>query len=59
MGWLNRCSEFAEFAEYEVKPTLYTYSEIRTITEDFHPDMKLGEGHYGAVYKVCASFRRI
>ncbi|KAG0624574.1 hypothetical protein M758_3G258000 [Ceratodon purpureus] len=40
-----------KFAEYEVKPTLYTYSEIRTITEDFHPDMKLGEGHYGAVYK--------
>jgi len=49
--WLN----FAEFAEYEVKPTLYTYTEIRMITDDFHPDMKLGQGHYGAVYKVCAA----
>lgn len=40
-----------KFAEYEVKPTLYTYTEIRTITDDFHPDMKLGQGHYGAVHK--------
>ncbi|KAG0553634.1 hypothetical protein KC19_12G026900 [Ceratodon purpureus] len=40
-----------KFAEYEVKPTIYTYSEIRSATADFHPDLKLGKGHYGAVYK--------
>jgi len=47
-------SQFIEFAEYEVKPTIYTFGEIRASTGDFHPDMKLGKGHYGAVYKVCA-----
>lgn len=52
----NHCSvfQFSEFAEYEVKPTIYTFGEIRASTGDFHSDMKLGKGHYGAVYKVCA-----
>lgn len=45
------CEANQKFAEYEVKPTIYTYSEVRTITNDFHPDVKLGQGHYGAVYK--------
>lgn len=40
-----------KFAEYEVKPTIYTFPEIRMITDDFHPDKKLGQGHYGAVYE--------
>jgi len=35
-----------------VKPTIFTYNELRTATRDFHPDMKLGQGSYGAVYKV-------
>lgn len=47
-------SLIAEFADYEVKPTIYTYSEIRASTGDFHPEMRLGSGHYGAVYKVCS-----
>lgn len=38
--------------EYDVKPTIFTYNELRNATHDFHPDMKLGEGGYGAVYKV-------
>lgn len=41
-----------EFEEFEVKPTIFPYNQLRTATRDFHPDMKLGEGAYGAVYKV-------
>ncbi|KAG0584845.1 hypothetical protein KC19_3G238800 [Ceratodon purpureus] len=37
--------------EYDVKPTIFTYNELRNATRDFHPDMKLGEGGYGAVFK--------
>jgi hypothetical protein len=29
--------------EYDVKPTIFTYNELRNATRDFHPDMKLGE----------------
>ncbi|XP_073392928.1 uncharacterized protein [Physcomitrium patens] len=45
------CEANQKFADYEVKPTIYTYSEIRASTGDFHPEMRLGSGHYGAVYK--------
>ncbi|KAG0630890.1 hypothetical protein M758_1G211400 [Ceratodon purpureus] len=37
--------------EHDVKPTIFTYNELRAATRDFHPDMKLGQGGYGAVYK--------
>ncbi|KAG0557806.1 hypothetical protein KC19_11G158400 [Ceratodon purpureus] len=40
-----------KFEEFDVKPTIYPYHELRAATRDFHPDMKLGEGGYGAVYK--------
>ncbi|KAG0612456.1 hypothetical protein M758_6G029200 [Ceratodon purpureus] len=40
-----------KFAEYEMKPTLFAYSELQKATRDFHPDNKLGEGGFGAVYK--------
>ena len=42
----------AECEEYDVKPTIYTYRELQTATHNFDPEMKLGEGAYGAVYKV-------
>ena len=42
----------AEFEEFDVKPTIYSYNELRTATRDFHMDMKLGQGAYGTVYKV-------
>jgi hypothetical protein len=41
-----------EFAEFEVQPTIFAYNELKVATRDFHPDTKLGEGAYGAVYKV-------
>ncbi|KAG0504688.1 hypothetical protein M758_11G071100 [Ceratodon purpureus] len=40
-----------KFEEFDVKPTIFSYNELRAATRDFHPDMKLGEGGYGAVYK--------
>ncbi|KAG0559504.1 hypothetical protein KC19_10G110300 [Ceratodon purpureus] len=40
-----------KFEEFEVKPTIFPYNQLRTATRDFHPDMKLGQGAYGAVYK--------
>uniref|UniRef100_A0A7I4AUX3 Protein kinase domain-containing protein n=1 Tax=Physcomitrium patens TaxID=3218 RepID=A0A7I4AUX3_PHYPA len=39
------------FEEFEVKPTIFHYSELRTATRDFNADLKLGEGAFGAVYK--------
>ena len=41
-----------EFAEHELKPTLFTYSELQKATRDFHADNRLGEGAFGAVYLV-------
>ncbi|KAG0608240.1 hypothetical protein M758_8G090300 [Ceratodon purpureus] len=40
-----------KFEEFDVKPTIFSYNELRAATRDFHLDMKLGEGGYGAVYK--------
>ena len=42
----------AEFAEYEVKPTIYSYTELQVITRFF--SSKIGHGAFGAVYKVSA-----
>lgn len=38
--------------EYDVKPTIYTYRELQNATRNFDESMKLGQGGYGAVYKV-------
>ncbi|KAH9544895.1 hypothetical protein CY35_12G019900 [Sphagnum magellanicum] len=40
-----------KFAEFDVQPTIFSYSELKAATKDFHPDMKLGQGSYGVVYK--------
>ncbi len=44
--------DFAGFLQYDVKPTLFTFHELRVATKDFHSSMKLGEGTFGIVYKV-------
>ncbi|CAM6060888.1 unnamed protein product [Sphagnum tenellum] len=39
------------FAQHEVQPTIFGYTELKIATRDFHPSMKLGEGGFGVVYK--------
>jgi hypothetical protein len=43
---------FIGFAQHEVQPTIFGYTELKAATRDFHPTMKLGEGSFGVVYKV-------
>jgi hypothetical protein len=40
-------------ARFRVQPNLFSYAELKAATRSFHPDNKLGEGGYGAVFKVC------
>uniref|UniRef100_A0A6N2M7S1 non-specific serine/threonine protein kinase n=1 Tax=Salix viminalis TaxID=40686 RepID=A0A6N2M7S1_SALVM len=37
------------------RPNTFSYSQLRTATEDFSPSNKLGEGGYGPVYKGMLS----
>jgi hypothetical protein len=45
-----------EFMEFDIQPTIFSYSELRATVKDFHTNMKLGQGNYGVVYKVTFSF---
>lgn len=36
----------------DVKPYTFSYSELKSATQDFDPSNKLGEGGFGSVYKV-------
>jgi hypothetical protein len=40
----------------DVKPNLYSYSELKAATQEFHSNNELGRGGFGVVYKVCTSF---
>ncbi|XP_030967402.1 probable LRR receptor-like serine/threonine-protein kinase At1g56140 isoform X1 [Quercus lobata] len=40
-----------ELHEIDAKTFTFNYTELRTATEDFNPDNKLGEGGFGPVYK--------
>lgn len=52
---LNKFSLSTELSGiHDVK--LYTYKELRTVTEDFDLANKIGEGGFGSVYKVTATF---
>jgi len=52
-GNVNPC---AEFEESEVSAKRFEYSVLRAATKNFAAERKLGEGAYGAVYKVkCLS----
>ncbi len=45
-----------EFAKQDVKPTIYAHNDIKIATRNFHLDMKIGQGSFGVVYKVCTTF---
>lgn len=44
--------EFAELLEIGPRSNTFSYAELRTATENFNAKNKLGEGGFGAVYKV-------
>ena len=43
---------FAELYSIVGRPNVFSYSELRSATENFSSSNRLGEGGYGAVYKV-------
>jgi hypothetical protein len=45
---------YPEILKIEGKPTVYSYSVLKTATRNFHQGSKLGEGGFGAVYKVIS-----
>ncbi|CAN5976136.1 unnamed protein product [Sphagnum jensenii] len=48
---LSLVFRYPRFAQHEVQPTIFGYTELKIATRDFHPSMKLGEGSFGVVYK--------
>ncbi|XP_075645983.1 putative LRR receptor-like serine/threonine-protein kinase At1g56130 [Castanea sativa] len=43
--------EDEDFLGIDARPYTFSYSELRTATDDFSPSNKLGEGGFGPVYK--------
>ncbi len=50
-NWTYNLVEFAK-----QQPILYSYNVLKVATKDIHPSNKLGEGGFGAVYKVNSYF---
>ncbi|KAH8958130.1 hypothetical protein BDL97_06G006900 [Sphagnum fallax] len=40
-----------EFAKKDVQPRMYAYKDLQKATNNFHNNMKLGQGAFGVVYK--------
>ncbi|VVB00154.1 unnamed protein product [Arabis nemorensis] len=51
----KRFTDDEEILNMDVKPYTFTYSELRSATQDFDPSNKLGEGGFGPVYKRGSS----
>ncbi|CAH8348444.1 unnamed protein product [Eruca vesicaria subsp. sativa] len=47
----KRYTDDEELLNMDVKPYTFTYSELKSATQDFDPANKLGEGGFGSVYK--------
>lgn len=50
---------FAELYSIVGRPNVFSYSELRTATENFSSNNLLGEGGYGSVYKVSSSMEHM
>ncbi|KAL8162109.1 hypothetical protein V2J09_013598 [Rumex salicifolius] len=46
-----RAAQEEELLGLEAKPYIFSYSELKSATEDFHASHKIGEGGFGPVYK--------
>ncbi|GAA0156534.1 hypothetical protein LIER_14013 [Lithospermum erythrorhizon] len=51
--------EDEEFLGIEAKPYTFSYAELRSATNDFNSDNKLGEGGFGPVYKGTLNDERV
>lgn len=49
-------AEIAELLGIDARPYTFSYKELKTATEEFHPANKLGQGGFGPVYKVSNYF---
>ncbi|XP_056853418.1 probable LRR receptor-like serine/threonine-protein kinase At1g56140 [Raphanus sativus] len=47
----NQYTNDEEILNMDVKPYTFSYSELKSATQDFNPSNKLGEGGFGVVYK--------
>lgn len=47
--------EFAEVLRVDARPYTFSFTELKTATENFSPANKLGEGGFGQVYRVSHS----
>lgn len=52
VAWTDESPWLAEINEADINAKRFEYNELRVATRNFAPEMKLGEGAYGAVYKV-------
>ncbi|KAF3539023.1 hypothetical protein F2Q69_00020433 [Brassica cretica] len=49
---ISAVSATPELLSMEIKPYTFTYSELKSATQDFNLSNKLGEGGFGPVYKA-------
>lgn len=49
---LTKLHSLSDFARQSISTNQYTYKELKSATQKFHKDKKLGEGGFGEVYQV-------
>lgn len=49
---LTKLHSLPDFARQSISTNQYTYKELKSATQKFHKDKKLGEGGFGEVYQV-------